>query len=281
MMKNKTLIAFAITSLLLSSYSVATPQKGRLVDNGEASVTVNALEKEIAAKKMKEVEAARAEIIQQAAAEYGLQKGLAAEAKKINEALSFKEAEYNVKFNFSPLMLEPGFIPPVITESRNNYRQEDRKQARASSMLFKIISPARFGDTPLWQEYLFISATEPGLPDESVLPTKDSEKELWDIWAKKGWAEGQALARSTFEENLARLNRDYQGMARFKMLYEQGLVTKPKMAKTDLGVTGGQDEMAIDERVFEITVDAAFEPNKKNWLNPKPITHKTDLPKSN
>ncbi len=206
---------------------------------------------------------------------------MAAEARKINEALQFREAEYNKKFNFSPLMLEPGFIPPVITESRNNYRQENRKQARASTLLFKIISPARFGDTPIWQEYLFVSATKPELPDESVLPTKDSEKELWDVWAKKGWVEGVELARSTFEENLARLNRDYQGMARFKMLYEQGLVSTPKMAETHLGVTGGQDEMAIDDRVFEITVDAAFEPNIKNWLNPRPITHKTDLSQRN
>lgn len=220
---------------------------------------------------------ARNQSIQVAAASLGSQAGLAARTEQIKRSLMLRASQYDKSFDFSRLMLEPGFIPPVISEGRNAYNQPNDNEARASDFVFRIERPARIvSANPTWRTYLLQDATPAVRPETTVLPKTRDEKALWDVWAQKGWDEGARLADANFEANLARLKQDFEGMVRFKSLYQQGLVSKPRLERATLGVTGGGDEMAINDRIIRITESAMLDANKKNWGTTTPRTTTTD-----
>lgn len=222
---------------------------------------------------------ARAHAIQEAAAAYGAQAGMASRGNDLNRAVAGRSRDYDRAFNFAVVMLEPGFLPPVISEGRHAYNQPNANEVRAADRIYKIEFPARLVNTPpRWQEYLSVPVSSPLMPDKTALPRTAEEKQLWNEWAAKGWAQGVSQADRSFQEALARLNRDYQGMLRYKMLYQQGVVTKPIMAKSHLGTTGGGDEMAINDRIYRITNPAALDPDQRRWSQPMPQTHHVDTP---
>lgn len=219
----------------------------------------------------------RAQAIQAAAASFGAQAGLAATAREINAELRRDAASYDRVFNFAALMLEPGFLPPVISEGRDAYNQPSDFQVRAADRIYKIEFPARLVNVPpRWQDYLFVQEAPAQPPERTALPRTAAEKALWDQWASRGWQQGVSLARETFLSNMGRLKRDFQGMLRYKTLYVQGLVTKPVLARTVLGVTGGGDEMAVGDRIYEVTQGAALNPDRSRWSTPMPRTHASD-----
>lgn len=224
-----------------------------------------------------EVPWARASAIQGAAVAYGVQAGLASRAYQINQSLDHRAPDYDRVFNFNAVMLEPGFLPPVISEGRDAYNQPSSRTVRAADRIYKIEFPARLvSAAPTWRDYLPVPYTMPQLPDASVLPKNAQEKNLWDAWARQGWAQGVDLANQTFEANDGRLKRDFEGMIRYKALYEQGVVSKPILNKSTLGVTGGGTEMAINDRVYEVTKDAGLDPNSKRWSSALPKTASGD-----
>lgn len=232
-------------------------------------------------KKSEEISFVRAQAIQEGAATFGAQAGMNARASQINLELKRSAGNYDRVFNFSAVMLEPGFLPPVITEGRDSVKQTGDFVLRAADRLYKIEFPARLVNTPpRWQSYLFLEDVPLLPPDRSVLPKTRAEKDLWNQWAAKGWEQGVAMADETFRSNNGRLKRDFEGMLRFKTLYTQGLVTKPILSKTVLGVTGGDDQMAINDRVYEVTERAKLDPNTSRWSTPQPKTHLNDLPKA-
>src|SRR3546814_7794007 len=53
-----------------------------------------------------------------------------------------------------------------------------------------------------------------------------------------GWKMGVKQARDIFQSDLNRLERDYTGMIRYKVLLEQGKVSAPVIAEGAMGVTG-------------------------------------------
>ena len=220
---------------------------------------------------------ARAQAIQEAAAAYGAQAGMASRARQINDSIVANSASYDRVFNFSALMLEPGFLPPVISEARDAYNQPSDLQVRAADRIYKIEFPARLVNAaPRWQEYLDVPVSAPLVPDRTAMPKNAAEKALWDEWARRGWEQGQAQADEAFKSNLARLRRDFEGMLRFKTLYEQGVVSKPKLSKQYLGVTGGDDELAVGDRVYTVTDRSRFNPDSARWSQSVPVTAPQD-----
>lgn len=232
-------------------------------------------------KKKDEISFVRAQSIQEGAAAFGAQAGMNARSTQLNMELKRNAGNYDRVFNFSSVMLEPGFLPPVISEGRDAISQTSDFVVRASDRVYKIEFPARLVSTPpRWQSYLFLSEIPLTPPDRSIIPKTSAEKELWDQWAAKGWDQGVAMADETFRSNNGRLKRDFEGMLRFKALYNQGLVTKPILNKTNLGVTGGDDQMAINDRIYEVTERSKLDPNRSRWSTPAPKTSLNDLPKS-
>lgn len=230
--------------------------------------------------KASDISPVRVAQIQGAAAAYGAQAGMAAKAREINATLQARAQRYDRAFNFGALMLEPGFLPPVISEGRDAYRQPTDHEVRAADRIYRIEFPARLVNVaPTWRNYLPVPETTPMAPDPSVLPADRDEKNVWDQWAVEGWKQGEALAKATLEDNVGRLKRDFEGMVRFKALYEQGVVSKPLLARSTLGVTGGGDEMAVNDRIYRITEKAQLNAAPQRWQAPVPVTGGQDVPR--
>ena len=68
-----------------------------------------------------------------------------------------------------------------------------------------------------------------------------------------------------FEEDLNRLNADFQGMIRYKKLLAQGMISPPYALMVNRGVTGGGEEMRVGDRALEITGKPALISETGEW----------------
>lgn len=232
-------------------------------------ISSKGVKKTIAEQELGKITKVRYDMIKSAAITYGAQAGLASAGEELNK----KVEEYNKNgaldkaYNFEYLQLEPGLMPPVISEANNAYKQSDENTVRASDKMYRIEFPARLVTAvPNWRNYLFVEYGDPQVPYDVNLPITSAENDVWDKFVAKGWEEGHDQAREMYQNGLARLNRDYTGMLRYKKLYEEGKVTKPKIERQSLGVTGGGNEMAIGDRVIRKTREAQLNPNSKKWF---------------
>lgn len=235
-----------------------------------SNISASSVEKTLKANSESKVSFVRQEMLQSAALSFGTQAGLANAAVSINKALdqfNGTDKKLDTVYDFSKIMLEPGFLPPVISEGRNAYNQPTANEVRAADTIYKIEFPARIVNAaPNWRDYLYVEMSEPETPAKSTLPKNSAENKIWDEWVKKGWEDGYVQAADLYESGLARLDRDFKGMIRYKKLYQLNMVTKPKITKTELGVTGGGNEMAVGDRVIKKTHDAELNPKSNKWF---------------
>lgn len=238
----------------------------------------------------------RAEQIQEAAASLGARAGLASRAEELARAVRSREKVYDTMFNFEALMLDidkdesdakaPAFfnrekaererrraflVPAVITEGgpADSYPADD--ELRIADHMYKIESKAYLSPVaPNWRTYMLSAYDAVQWPHASLLPKTSAEKALWDKWARQGWSEGVKQADQMFEANSARLRRDFVGMARFHKLWAQGMITRPKVARANLGVTGGGNEMRTGDSIRRITEHSSLNPDTRKWLSTEP-----------
>lgn len=231
------------------------------------NISSSSVEKTLKIEEESKINSVRAEMLQNAALAFGTQAGLANAGAYINKKLETKSSVLDTVYDFRKIQLEPGFLPPVITEGRDAYNQPAEDEVRAADTIYKIEFPARIVNAaPDWRTYLFVNVTEPETPNKAVLPQTSAESKLWDKYIKIGWEQGYEQASDLYDIGLNRLNRDFKGMLRYKKLYEMGMVTKPKLSKTELGVTGGGNEMSIGDRIIKKTQDAELNPKTKTWF---------------
>ena len=62
-------------------------------------------------------------------------------------------------------------------------------------------------------------------------------------------------------------------MLTYKILLKQGLITPTVVASSNLGVTGGGNEMSINDQIYRITDHAQLDSNTKNWKSQYPTTY--------
>lgn len=235
-----------------------------------SSIYADSISKEVKSKETK-VSIIRVEALRSAAIAFGLQAGFAKKSEEINNQLLRNHSSYDKMFDFGKLQIENGLMPPVISEGVNSYNQPNSNEVRASDKLYRIEFPARIVNVPpTWREYLLIPFSNAETPDQSILPKNAEEKQIWDDFAVKGWDEGLLQASEVLDANIGRLKRDFEGMIRYKKLYEQGLVTKPIIARSELGITGGGDEMAIGDRLIQLTEKSQLNPDAKKWSTKNP-----------
>lgn len=221
-----------------------------------------------------EINEMRKAALSEVAVSLGASAGLTSKTSEIKAVLD-KQALYLDKiFDFSRMLVTDGVLAPVLSEGLANYVQENENQVRIADKIYKIESRARFVSVyPTWRDYLQFSFKSFEIPPQGYLPKNDAEKVFWDEWVKKGWSQGEHQALTIFESSMGRLRRDFTGMIRYKSLTAQGLITKPIIAKANLGITGGGNEMAINEQVFRIVDHSALIPNKNEWKVDYPVSN--------
>ncbi len=209
----------------------------------------------------------RYQALREAALSTGARAGLAWRAKQINAINYRHERQLDLIYNFHAMMLDDNVLPPVLIEGRQTLDQSSDDVIRVSDRAYTIQSQARFVTMPpTWREYLLLSYKDPDVPDVSLLPRTDSEKEVWDRYLDEGWQAGLTQADVIFAENLGRLKRDYEGMVRYRSLLAQNMVSLPYVAKQNMGITSGDSQMAINDRVLRITALPQFITAGNEWI---------------
>lgn len=205
--------------------------------------------------------------IKDAAISYGAQSALAWQSKKINSKLASKKQTLNEIYDFQRIMLPHNVLPPVIREATNSLNLDDSKTLRAADRTIEIVSDAKFVTTPpSWRDYLIMTYEAPDKPAESMLPKTGDERAIWDQNVTIGWNIGYKQATAILRENLGKLAQDYSGMAFYKKLYAQGMVTAPQVAMATLGITGNNRKVTVNDRIVRITSDSQL--SSSNYWKP-------------
>ncbi len=208
----------------------------------------------------------RLKSLKDSAMSIGAQGGLAAASSEINMRME-KDIKYlDTIFNFNAMMLSHGVIPPVLVQGDNTLNLSDPNTIRVADRTYKIVKQARFATTaPNWREYLWLSYSKPELPDKSLLPRSGEEQKIWRAGVRDGWNKGVEQAYSIFQQNMARLKRDYRGMILYRKLLQEKMISPPFVARTDLGITGDGSDMRINDQVLRIVELPKLQTSGQRW----------------
>lgn len=216
--------------------------------------------------KTKTVGAIRIQALRETALSLGARGGLAHRAFAINQILLNYEPLLNRTFNFHGMLLDHNVLPPVLIESRQTLSLPGTDVLRVSDRSYIILKQACFVTAaPTWRDYLWQNYQKPEIPDQTLLPKNKGEQIIWDKYVEEGWEAGLAQAMVIFQENLARLKRDFEGMIRYRTLLAQNIVSPPYVATMDMGITGGGDSLEVHDRVLRITALPSLNADSSEW----------------
>lgn len=224
----------------------------------------------------KQMTALRSQALQDIAMSVGAQAGLAWRSKHINNVLNKNSLPLDRIFNFNLILLDHNVIPPVLVQGNNSLKLADGQTLRINDRTYRIISQARFTTAPpQWRNYIWMDYQHPELPLPAFLPKTPEERIVWKKYSTLGWQDGVNQANAIFNDNLARLTRDYTGMALYRNLLLKGMVTEPFVAHTDLGVTGDSSDLHINDQILRITSLPKLQTNPGRWKSI--VTHDDTL----
>ncbi len=213
----------------------------------------------------------RVDAMREAAMSYGARGGLAMQTWRIRKALETKQAYMDRIYDFNRLLIAApsGFLiePPIVTEALDAMIIQDGGQSAAVAdrvlevnQNAKIVSTARN-----WRSYLERDWGGVEEPPVVLRPVRCAEKREWASLVAEGWRQGESQANDIFQADLARLNGDFTGMVRYRMLLAQGLISAPFALQMDRGVTGDGREMVIGDRAVQITGPSLLQTEPSLW----------------
>lgn len=213
-----------------------------------------------------EVNSMRAEALKDVAVSLAAQSALHWRSDQINATLTNESKTLDQTYNFDRLLLSDNVLPPVLSEARQTLNLDGPNTIRLADTTYEITSQAKFvTTTPTWRDYLWMDYPQPPKPDAGILPHNSKEIDLWRKYTEEGWNKGLEQANQIYSDNLSRLERDYKGMVLYRTLRAQNIVSAPFVSRTELGVTGGGENMNVNDQVLRITALPALEPNSKRW----------------
>lgn len=211
----------------------------------------------------------RAAALKQLGVGLGMRAGLADESRVILAEIEKEKSVLDTKFNFGSLTFSSGALPPVIEEAQDVIAITEYSM-RVQGRVYRIVTPATFGQNN-WRNYLYLGLTDNddqivGDAQRNILPKDDTEKTYWESIVRAAHAEGRKQSRKIFELNLARLERDFNGMRLFYTLYGRGLVSAPEFAAaTDAVSRPDPNTIIIGDSVFRISSQPKFNGNSADW----------------
>lgn len=208
----------------------------------------------------------RVKALEDTAMSLAAQGGLAAATNEINGHLEKDKWYLETLFNFNGMMLSHGVLPPVLVQGDNSLNLADPNTIRVADKTYKIVQQARFVTTPPnWRDYIWVNYSKPELPSKFLLPRNADERKIWVKAIKVGWDKGYQQAYNMFQQNLARLKRDYQGMILYRKLLQHHMISAPFVSRTELGVTGDGSDMRINDQVLRITELPKLQTESNGW----------------
>lgn len=203
----------------------------------------------------------RDEVLQEAARGVGTRRGFAEEIQRIDASLEKTYGQaLDEHYDFRAVIIDAHVVPPVIMELHKVREQGGERLLYLTLGAFEIVKPARLVIAPpSWRDYLDVSAAADSLPS-TVAPQDTREQSIWDAALADGLVTGIHEARATFEENLNRLDRDYQGMVRYHELARQGAISLPKInvSARKVRITDNGTRAFIGEQILTLRIMPKF-----------------------
>jgi defect-in-organelle-trafficking protein DotC len=212
----------------------------------------------------------RYQAIKESGMEYGSRTGLVRRGYEITQQLNARSSQLDKAYPLPKLMLDDNVVPPVLEESKDNLNKDSNTALRLSDATYKITENAHFVTTPpTWRDYLLVGLTySVEVPNPTLMPKTPEEKQVWEEAVKEGWQVGIKQANQIFNVQLNKLERDIKGMGLYRSLLTRNMVTKPFVAVSNLGVTGDNKKINVNDRVLRITALAGLKTDSKEW---KPV----------
>lgn len=263
------LIGFALVCLnLISCVGVSSTET---VDTTNLGDLMN-LQQSVTLERKKANNEIRYQGVKESALSVGAQGGLAHRSEMINQVLTKQAKSLAQAFDFNGMLLDHSVLPPVLVEGNHIFNLDSDDTIRIADKTYSLISQAHFVTTvPRWSDYLWMNFTKPAVPDQTLLPKNAAEEKIWRENVLIGWNKGLAQADAIYAANLARLKRDYEGMALYRKLLAKHMINPPFVAKTELGVTGGGANLTVNDRILRITAKPQLDPHPQHW---QPILQK-------
>lgn len=210
-------------------------------------------------------DATHRETMRHVAMTYGAQSGLAWKSEKINQAMEAHAAELDRVYNFNALMLKNNMLPPVIEEAQYTMNAEGHDTMRMADREIHMLRPAQLVTAPpTWRDYLLQSYAAPEMPDEMLYPKTLAERGVWKLGFEQGWRQGVKQADDIFAQSLGMINRDFNGMVLYHSLLAQNMVTPAYTSKAQLGITGDEKIMRVNDQILRITETAKLNPSRSD-----------------
>ena len=213
----------------------------------------------------------RGEAIKEAALSYGARGGLAWRSYQIRSELEHRASYLDKVFDFRQLLIAApsGLLiePPVVSEQEKAMLIDNTgQQAAVADRIYNISVQAKIVSAPRhWRNYLERDWSQVVPPPDILRPNDDKERKKWIMYVDRGWKMGLDQADVIFQDDLAEMNTDFEGMIRYRILLAQGIITPPYTVQTDRGVTGGGDKMRVGDRAVEIRGMPALMPGAEKW----------------
>lgn len=213
----------------------------------------------------------RNDAVREAALSYGARGGLASRTFEIQRRLAEYDSSLTRTFDFSRLLIAApsGFLiePPIVSEAQKAVLVNGGGQkAVVADRVFRINKEARIVTAPRdWHLYLERDWGHVNPPPALLLPKDRDERKQWRQLVAEGWQAGIQQADEIFESDLDRMTNDFVGMARYRELLSQNMITPPYAMHEDRGVTGGGVEMRVGDRGVAITGPSVLIPRSDAW----------------
>jgi defect-in-organelle-trafficking protein DotC len=249
------------------AHSEAVPQKPPSLEELQGIPKINMPEKESKATPVN----MRGDAVKQAALSYGIRGGLAWRTYEIRMELQQRGPYLDKIYNFRELLIPApsGLLiePPVVSEADNALIiSNGGREAAITDRIYNMAANASIVSAPrLWNNYLEREWGDVTPPPDILRPENEAERREWYKNVALGWEKGLEQADEIFEADLNQLVADYQGMVRYRVLLNQGMVSPPYALQVDRGVTGGGQEMRIGDRAVQITAMPEFVPGATQW----------------
>ncbi len=253
--------------------NTGTPTTGRTSGGSQSTnpnqpINVVEMEKDRQVAAEKEM---RLNAIREAALSFGARGGLAQRTWEIRKEMAAREGYLDRIYDFRRLLITApsGLLiePPIIIEAEDALKIESQGQTAAvADRVFNISRDARIVTAPRnWRAYLERDWGEVKPPPSILYPRDAEERKIWAEQTTEGWKLGTSQANDIFQADLDRLNADFNGMIRYRMLLAQGMVSQPFALAIDRGVTGGGKEMRVGDRAVQITGPSQLQPESSSW----------------
>lgn len=197
----------------------------------------------------------------------GVKAGINWQLYYFNKSIEKQSRDLDTIYDFGKLMIKGRVVPPVISEVRDIYSQDDDTSIKISGISYKIESQARFSSVPPnWRSYLNFGLGSTDFTSQSAgLSLNSDESSVYKKSIEDGFQDGIMQANKMINHGFDKLNRDYTGMIRFNTFVLQRRISMPIIADADIPITQTGDTLVLDEKLLRITVLPSFNSNLEQW----------------